>query len=99
MSTDHIVITNIHIGNLKPKCAKCGLPHKTKFCGVRCGYCFGMGHIENKCWKHGKDGKTSFSTNNYLEVLGDNAQMGGPICHRTKVPIYSKYWSDFEIYN
>jgi hypothetical protein len=37
--------------------------------GVKCGYCSIMGHTEDKCWKHGKDGKMPFATNNYLEVL------------------------------
>jgi len=27
------------------------------------------------------------------------AQMGGPICRKTKVPIYSKSWLDFGYYN
>jgi hypothetical protein len=34
---------------------------------------------------------------NYALWVG--AQMGGPICHRSKVPIYSKSWSDFGNYN
>jgi hypothetical protein len=59
----------LHVGNLKPKFVKCGLPHKTENCGVKCGYCYGMGHIEDKCWKWGKDGKTTSTSNNYLEVL------------------------------
>jgi hypothetical protein len=28
-----------------------------------------------------------------------NAWMGGPICHTTKVPICSKFWSNFGNYN
>ncbi len=46
-----------HIGNLKPKCVKCGLPHKTKNYGVKCGYYSSMGHTKDKCWKWGKDWK------------------------------------------
>jgi hypothetical protein len=48
-STDHIAIMCPHIGDLKPKCAKCGLPHNMEFCKMRCGYCYGMGHIEERC--------------------------------------------------
>lgn len=55
-SNDHIATMCPHIGNLKPKCVKCGLPHKTKICGVKCGYYFSMGHIKDKGWKWGKDG-------------------------------------------
>jgi hypothetical protein len=35
----HIGTTCPRIGDLKPKCAKCGLLHKTKNCGIKCGYC------------------------------------------------------------
>jgi len=31
--------------------------------------------------------------------MGVGAQMSGPICHRSKVPIYSKFWLDFGNYN
>jgi hypothetical protein len=31
-----------------------------------------MGHIEHKCWKHGKDGKAQFVANNYLQILVDD---------------------------
>jgi hypothetical protein len=31
-----------------------------------------MGHIENKCWKKGKDTKPHAIANNYLEVLMDD---------------------------
>ncbi len=33
------------------------------------------------------------------EYVWVGAQMGGPICHRSKVPIYSKSWLDFGNYN
>jgi hypothetical protein len=59
---------------LKPKCVKCDLPHKIENCGVKCGYYASMGHMENKCWKHGKDGKTPSTTINYLKVLIDDEE-------------------------
>jgi hypothetical protein len=40
--------------------------------GVRRGYYFGMGHIEEKCWKRGNDGKAAFVANNYLGILVDD---------------------------
>jgi hypothetical protein len=43
--------------------------NKTKNCGVKCGYHYGMGHTKNKCWKWGKHGKITSTSNNYLEVL------------------------------
>jgi hypothetical protein len=63
------------IGNLKPKCVKSGLPHKMENYGVKCGYCSNMGHIEDKCWKRGKDGKTTSTLNNYLEVLVNDEEV------------------------
>jgi hypothetical protein len=78
-SSDHIATMCLHVGNLKPKCDKCGLPHKTKNCGVKCGYCYGMGHIEDKCTKRGKDGKTKSTSNNYLKVLVNDEGYFGAI--------------------
>ncbi len=54
------------IGDLKLKCSKCGLPHKTKNCEIKCGYCLYIGH---RCWKWGKHGKTPSTTNNFLTIL------------------------------
>jgi hypothetical protein len=31
-----------------------------------------MGHIKDKCWKLGNDGKAPFVANNYLEILVDD---------------------------
>jgi hypothetical protein len=67
-STDHTATTCPHI-DLKLKCVKCGHLHKTKVCGVRCGYFSSIGHIKYRCWKHGKYGKAPFVANNYLESL------------------------------
>jgi len=73
-STYHIATMCPHIGNLKLNCVKCGLPHKMEFYRMRRGYCYGMGHIEDMCWKHGKDDKTLFASNNYLKVLVNNEE-------------------------
>ncbi len=37
-----------HYANSKPKCQKCGGLHKTKNYGLRCTFCNGMGHVEEK---------------------------------------------------
>ncbi len=68
-TNDHIVTTCSCIGDLKPKCVKCGLTHKTKNYGIKCGYYYIMGLIKKRCWKCGKNRNTSFATNNYLKVL------------------------------
>jgi hypothetical protein len=41
-SSDHVATIYLRTRNLKPKCGKCGLPHRME----NCGYCNGMGHIE-----------------------------------------------------
>jgi hypothetical protein len=46
---NHIASIYLRIGNLKPKCGKCGLLHGTKNCGLRCGYYTNMGHIIDQC--------------------------------------------------
>jgi hypothetical protein len=33
----------------RPKCAKCGMPHRTENCGVKCFFCAGLGHSEDRC--------------------------------------------------
>jgi hypothetical protein len=73
-SSDHIATMCPRIGDLKPKCVKCRLPHKMENCGVKCGYYSSMGHTKDKCWKWGKDGKTTSTSNNYLEVLVNNEE-------------------------
>jgi hypothetical protein len=56
----------------RPKCAKCNLPHRTENCGVKCTFCTGLGHSEDKCWKTNKDGKSASGAANYLEVVLDD---------------------------
>ncbi len=68
-SIDHIITMCFHIGDMKPKCVKCGIPHKMENCGVKCGYCFAMGHTKDRGQKWGKDVNTTSTSNNYLEVL------------------------------
>jgi hypothetical protein len=34
-----------------------------------------MGHIKDKCYKHGKDGKMLIVATNYLEVLIDDEEV------------------------
>jgi len=43
---DHIAIVCSRIGDLRPKCSKCGLPHRIENRGLKCGYYTWMGHIE-----------------------------------------------------
>jgi hypothetical protein len=56
----------------RPKCAKCNMPHRTENCGIKCTFCTGLGHSEDKCWKKPKDGKLTARTVNFLEVLFDD---------------------------
>lgn len=44
--------------------------HKTKNCGLKCSYNFGLGHIEEQCWE--KNGRGPIAIANYLEVLVDD---------------------------
>jgi predicted aspartyl protease len=45
------------------------MPHRTENCGIKCTYCLGLGHSEDRCWKKPKDGKSHSGATNFLEVL------------------------------
>ncbi len=66
---DHIAIACPRLNEPRPKCAKCGMPHKTENCGVKCSFCAGLGHSEDRCWKKPKDGKAHPGSANFLEVM------------------------------
>jgi len=53
----------------RPKCAKCGMPHRTENYGVKCTFCTGLGHSEDRCWRKPKDGRKHDGTANFVEVL------------------------------
>ncbi len=46
---DHMATACPRQNEARPKCAKCNLPHRTKNCGVKCTFCTGLGHFEDKC--------------------------------------------------
>jgi hypothetical protein len=66
---DHIATTCPRLNEPRPKCAKCGMPHRIENCGVKCSFCSSLGHSEDRCWKKSKDGKSHSGTANFLEVL------------------------------
>jgi len=66
---DHLATTCPRLNEPLPKCAKCGMPHRTKNCGIKCTFCIGLGHSEDRCWKKPKDGKSHSGAANFLEVL------------------------------
>jgi hypothetical protein len=66
---DHITTTCLRLIEPRPKCAKCGMSHRIENCGIKCSFCSGLGHLEDRCWKKPKDGKSHFGAANFLEVL------------------------------
>ncbi len=66
---DHTAIACPRLNEPRPKCAKCGMPHRTENCGVKCSFCAGLGHSEDRCWKKPKDGKVHPGSANFLEVM------------------------------
>jgi hypothetical protein len=46
---DHLATACPRLNEARPKCAKCGMPHRTENCGVKCSYCAGLGHSEDRC--------------------------------------------------
>jgi hypothetical protein len=57
----------LKLTNTRPKCAKCKSGHKIDNYGLKCSFYFGLGHMEDRCWK--KFTKGLFTTTNFLEVL------------------------------
>jgi predicted aspartyl protease len=66
---DHLATACPRFNEPRPKCAKCGMSHKTENCGIKCSLCSGLGHSEDRCWKRPKDGKLHSGAANFLEVL------------------------------
>ncbi len=66
---DHLATTCPRLNEARPKCAKCGMPHRIEICGINCTFCTSLGHSEDKCWKKPKDGKSHSGAANFLEVL------------------------------
>ncbi len=66
---DHMATTCPRLNEAQPKCAKCKMPHRTENCGIKCSFCLGLGHFEDRCWKKPKDGKSQSGAANFLEVL------------------------------
>jgi hypothetical protein len=66
-SKEHTASTCLKLINIRPKCAKCGNGHKIDNCGLKCSFCFGLGHTKDKCWK--KTTKGPATTTNFLEFL------------------------------
>jgi hypothetical protein len=46
---DHIVTSCPRLNEPRSKCAKCGMSHRTENDGVKCFFCVGLGHLEDRC--------------------------------------------------
>ncbi len=66
---DHLATSCPRLNEPQPKRAKCGMFHRTESCGIKCLFCSGLGHLEDRCWKKPKDGKSHSGTANFLGVL------------------------------
>jgi hypothetical protein len=66
---DHMATTYPRLNEARPKCVKCKMPHRTENCGIKCSFCSGLGHSEDRCWKKPKDGKSQSRAANFWEVL------------------------------
>jgi hypothetical protein len=66
---DHMATSCPRLNEARPKCAKCKLPHRTENCGMKCSFCTGLGHFDDRCWKKPKDGQSQSGATNFLEVM------------------------------
>jgi hypothetical protein len=94
MGRDHIATSCPRLNEPRPKCAKCGMPHRTENCGVKCSFCSGLGHSEYRCWKKSKDGRSNSGAVNFLEVLLNDeaatAQQLDRFCENENVFSYTR---------
>jgi hypothetical protein len=93
MGRDHIAMSCPRRNEPQPICAKCGMPHKTKNCGVKCSFYSGLGHSEDRCWKKPKDGRSNSGAASFLEVLLNDeaatAQQLDRLCENENVFSYT----------
>ncbi len=91
---DHIATACPRLNEPRPKCAKCGMSHRTKNCGVKCSFCAGLGHSEDRRWKKPKDGWSHFGAANFVEVLLNDEeatrQQFNRLCGNQKVFSYTQ---------
>jgi len=71
-SRKHTTLACLKLADTRPKCAKCGGGHKIDNCVLKCFFCFGLGHMEDRCWK--KNAKGLPATTSFLEVLVDDEE-------------------------
>jgi hypothetical protein len=101
---DHMATTCPRLSEARPKCAKCNMLHRTKNCGIKCTFCAGLGHSENRCWKKPKEGKSHFGAANFVEVLLNEEeatlQQLNRLCGNEKVFSYTRVprrWMPIEV--
>ncbi len=91
---DHIATTYPRFYEPRPKCAKCGMPHRIDNCDVKCSFCSGLGHLEDRCWKKPKDERSNSGAVNFLEVLLDDeaatAEQLNRFCENENVFSYTR---------
>jgi hypothetical protein len=92
--SDHKATTCPRLNEARPKCAKCNMPHRIENYGIKCTFCAGLGHLEDRCWKKPKDGKPHSGTTNFMEVLLDDEeatlQQLNRLCGSEKVFSYTR---------
>jgi predicted aspartyl protease len=69
---DHTAVACPRLNEPRAKCAKCGMPHRTENCSVKCSFCAGLRHTKDRCWKKPKDGRMHPGSANFLEVMLDD---------------------------
>ncbi len=91
---DHRATTCPRLNDARPKCAKCNMSHRTENCGIKCTFCTGLGHSEDRCWKKPKDERMHTGTANFVEVLLSDEeatlQQFNRLCGNEKVFSYTR---------
>ncbi len=72
-SEDYTSSACLKLVDIRPKCAKCEGGHKNDNYGLKCSFYFGVGCMEDRCWK--KFAKGLLTMTNFLEVLNDDEEV------------------------
>jgi hypothetical protein len=66
---DHIARTCPRLNAPRPKCARCGGPHRTESCGVRYSFYSDLGCAAGRCQMKQHEKESRFGVANFLEAL------------------------------
>jgi len=63
---DHLATTCPRLNEARPKCAKCGMPHRTENCGIKCTFLLRVGAFRRQMLEEAQRWEIAFWNNKLL---------------------------------